>query len=78
MTTFIIVLLAVLVIFVMLGAALTFSMLGGMVAGRAVEWAMGAERSNPASGDSLTPRELAEIDDLIRRTRKAARLPPIN
>ena len=80
MATFIIVLLAVLGILVMLGAALTFSWLGGMAAGRAIEWAMGADRPKSAPMDAqvayyLSPEFEKEMDDLRREAQRLARVP---
>lgn len=72
MTTFLILALAAIVV---LGALVSAVCLASMAGGAAVRMLM------PAAGNAGTiysQRELAEIDNLIRRTRKAAGLPPIN
>ena len=69
MTTFLIVLLAVLVILVMLGAALTFSWFCAQVAGRTVGWALDAAAPCECAS-TLTPQRIAELDALQERTRR--------
>ncbi len=72
MTTFLILALAAIVV---LGALVSAVCLAAMAGGAAVRMLM------PSAGNAGTiysQRELAAIDNLIRRTRKAAGLPPIN
>ncbi|MDA8455269.1 hypothetical protein M4R22_10900 [Acidovorax sp. GBBC 3334] len=75
MTT-LIVLLAALGILVMLGAALTFSWLGGMAAGRAVQWAMDAGQPRPEPVDAQVAYYLSPqfAEELAARRAKSERL----
>ena len=68
-----IILLAALGILVVLGAALTVSWLGGMAAGRAVQWAMGARESTVLTEEDqhlLSPEHAAEMDAIVTRSQR--------
>ena len=72
MTTFLILALAAIVV---LGALVSAVWLTAMAGGAAVRMLMPSARN---AGTFYSQGELAEIDNLIRRTRKSAGLPPIN
>lgn len=72
MTTFIILALTALVV---LSALVSAVWLAAMAGGAAVRMLLPSARH---TGEIYSRKELAEIDSLIRRTRKAAGLPPIN
>ncbi|QIL80808.1 hypothetical protein G7047_29410 [Diaphorobacter sp. HDW4A] len=74
MDTFIIVTIAVLALFAILGAGVMYAYFAGMAAKRAAQWVFQEPTLEPA----MSKRELDEIDDLIRSSRKTAGLPPIN
>lgn len=58
-----------------LGALVSAVWLTAMAGGAAVRMLMPSARN---AGTIYSQRELAEIDSLIRRTRKSVGLPPIN
>lgn len=72
MTTLTVLTLAALGILVMLGAALTFSWLCGMAAGRAVGWALGVDERKPVD-DLLSPEHIAEMDALVAESQRLLR-----
>lgn len=66
METLIIVSIALLVIFVLLSGAITFSWLCGIFAGRAVEWALKVDEPKPAGDLFLTQQMLRERAQELR------------
>ncbi|MDP3229369.1 MAG: hypothetical protein Q8N13_15510 [Acidovorax sp.] len=72
MITPIVLTLAALGILLMLGAAITFSWLCGLAAGRAVGWAMAADLPQQA-GDPLAAGRIAEIDALVAESQQLLR-----
>lgn len=72
MTTFIILALTAIVV---LSALVATAWLAALAGGAAVRMLLPSARN---AGTIYSQQELSEIDSLIRRTRKAAGLPPIN
>ena len=73
MTAFIVIV-AVLGLLVLVGAAILIPYLGGMAAGRVAGWVFDVKPEDPARQweDRLSPEELAEIDELLARTKPKA------
>lgn len=74
MTTFFILVVVGFVLLAIMGAGVMYAYFAGMAAQRAVRWAM----SEPAAQPVVSQRELDEVSELVRSSRKAAGLPPIN
>lgn len=77
MSAFIVTVLVVLALLALLGGLLTFAWLCGVTASRTMSWALGV-RPDDAQRQAASAQEDARIEQLIRETRAAAGLPPIN
>lgn len=85
MMTALVLVLVLALAWVLTGFVLLAGWLAARVAGTATHWAMEHSQTpqcklgaRPESHSTMGPNEWAQIDALIRRTRRAAGLPPIN